>query len=342
MSNGKGKERAKASDEDGGDRPGESTDASSPTTNSIFDRVAASATGLARSAFATPSANELNDAVAASSTKSFPTNSNAAFGESSRASQESFFHGPQNRSAASFRGSQAQEHVSTAEAEFSSFLDEIEAFQPSIESNPQAVSSFEQAWVRPQIESDQTSTVVLDFPATSSHTVKDQEDIDGWEVLNILDNPIPESDSFYASQSLEDDIVEWNLTEEQRSMLRTLAKELFPTPEAHSTPDPLHPLNLLPAMVRSPDTHVGLPLADTNAEESYMYFGQASSQDEAQSLWMDQWEGVLTRYTDEVWGDLLPLIKEAQQEVEAIKEAPTSATEPKALRRLGLLLGHFK
>jgi len=42
-------------------------------------------------------------------------------------------------------------------------------------------------------------------------------------------------------------------------------------------------------------------------------------------------EGVLTRYTDEVWGGLLPLVKQARQEIEKwewrVYEGETDSTE---------------
>jgi len=58
-------------------------------------------------------------------------------------------------------------------------------------------------------------------------------------------------------------------------------------------------------------------------------------------VWRTQWEGVLGRYTDEVWGDLLPLVREARKEVEDIIEGK-GTEEPVALRRLKGILGHLQ
>lgn len=59
--------------------------------------------------------------------------------------------------------------------------------------------------------------------------------------------------------------------------------------------------------------------------------------------WREQWEGVLTRYTDEVWGGLLPLVREARREVEGMRKGGESGAEKSvALRRLGAILGHLQ
>jgi hypothetical protein len=63
---------------------------------------------------------------------------------------------------------------------------------------------------------------------------------------------------------------------------------------------------------------------------------------EAREHWREQWEGVLTRYTDEVWGGLLPLVKQAREEIEEMRNVGTVREKPTALRRLEAILGHLQ
>ncbi|TEY75940.1 hypothetical protein BOTCAL_0062g00150 [Botryotinia calthae] len=65
--------------------------------------------------------------------------------------------------------------------------------------------------------------------------------------------------------------------------------------------------------------------------------------------WKSDWEGVLKGYTDEVWGGLLPLVREAREEFKTEEEKSDGDKEGgnekgnlKALRRLGSVLGHLR
>ncbi|KAF7924327.1 uncharacterized protein EAE98_007378 [Botrytis deweyae] len=67
----------------------------------------------------------------------------------------------------------------------------------------------------------------------------------------------------------------------------------------------------------------------------------------AKEEWKSDWEGVLKGYTDEVWGGLIPLVREAREELQ-IEEEKGDGGEGnekgnlKALRRLGAVLGHLR
>lgn len=55
------------------------------------------------------------------------------------------------------------------------------------------------------------------------------------------------------------------------------------------------------------------------------------------------WQELLNRYHDEVWGDQLPLVKEARKEVQqAVAGGELHASELPALRRLRMVLGHVR
>jgi hypothetical protein len=317
MSDGKGKGRA-APDEDG-----KSSKADEPSQNSsMLARVAASATGLTRSAFAPPNSSEISGHAAAAILNSGKGQSPAASGgastawaESSKTSQPL---GPQAGGSASFRVGHNEEHVRQSENEFSEFLDGIDSFTPSEYASGGQVAggTFEETWSRSQTGQPQTPV---------ARTVAEQEGRDGEEVLAILSDPATGDEQFEAP-SEDDEDYDWGLSSEQLSHLRAMTKDILPPPEPHGNVSINDPLNLVPR----PDVIAGSQL-----------MGQPDVI--AMEQWRDQWEGVLTRYTDEVWGGLLPLVKEARREVETMKEgALESSTELKALKRLEAILGHLQ
>jgi hypothetical protein len=173
--------------------------------------------------------------------------------------------------------------------------------------------------------------------------VDEQQLHDGDAVLSILSDPSATMDELEDLQ-VEEEAFNWNLTDPQISQLRVIVDELFPPADPHISMSAEHPLNLVPSMASTSDTSHPLPLIDTNLEESYLYFGRDIPQGAAREMWMDQWEGVLTRYTDEVWGNLLPLVTEAREEINAMKENPSGSTleQSKALRRLRMVFNHVR
>ncbi|KAF5870750.1 uncharacterized protein Bfra_009303 [Botrytis fragariae] len=67
----------------------------------------------------------------------------------------------------------------------------------------------------------------------------------------------------------------------------------------------------------------------------------------AKEEWKSDWEGVLKGYTDEVWGGLIPLVREAREELKVEEEKGDGGEGKetgnlKALRRLGAVLGHLR
>lgn len=69
--------------------------------------------------------------------------------------------------------------------------------------------------------------------------------------------------------------------------------------------------------------------------------------EKAKEEWKSDWEGVLKRYTDEVWGGLIPLVREAREELKVEEEKGDGGQGKetqnlKALRRLGAVLGHLR
>ncbi|QSZ32884.1 hypothetical protein DSL72_002465 [Monilinia vaccinii-corymbosi] len=78
--------------------------------------------------------------------------------------------------------------------------------------------------------------------------------------------------------------------------------------------------------------------------------GGGQAQGNEMEKWKSDWEGVLNGYTDEVWGGLLPLVKEAREELEGKEEGneeeegkrKSERGELMALKRLELVLGHLR
>ncbi|KAG4435485.1 hypothetical protein IFR05_009024 [Cadophora sp. M221] len=316
MSSSKGKGRAEPSQ----DEPKLDSSYQNPSSPSLLSRVAASATGLTRDAFTTHNPNELNQQAAAalsnsnkSQTLSNPTTSSTAWAESSRASQAQ----PVSQASSSgLRTGHNEQHARTSESEFSNFLDGIDSFVPSESFGNIPISetsnNFDEAW-----ELSRDSHLPLHEPA--NRTVTKQEQQDGSEVLAILSDPSALDSQMEGPPPLDEDDenYDWGLTPAQITKLRELTKDILSVPPQHAKSSVDNPLNLLP---------------DFQGQEG------------AREQYVEEWEGVLNRYADEVWGGLAPLVREAKKEVEEAKAnqgRENEGNEMRAVRRLGAILGHL-
>ncbi|KAI0109617.1 hypothetical protein GGR51DRAFT_558310 [Nemania sp. FL0031] len=65
---------------------------------------------------------------------------------------------------------------------------------------------------------------------------------------------------------------------------------------------------------------------------------------EARDIWFSQWDNILSSYTDEVWGDLNPLVMAARQEIRSLSTSPEGSTTGglNAVRRLQQILAHVR
>lgn len=115
----------------------------------------------------------------------------------------------------------------------------------------------------------------------------------------------------------DDEDYDWEMTPAQIISLNELTKIILPAVPPHANTSVDNPLNLIPD-----------------------FQGQGGAREQ----FVEEWEGVLNRYADEVWGGLAPLVREARKEVEEAKANPTSedARDMKAVRRLGAILGHLR
>ncbi|XXG99092.1 Dynamin- GTPase protein [Hypoxylon texense] len=84
---------------------------------------------------------------------------------------------------------------------------------------------------------------------------------------------------------------------------------------------------------------------DNHSIQEYTDLFGTSDVEEAKSLWINQWRDVLSSYTDEVWGDLNPLVSLAREEVRPSRPSEDASLSPsklKALRRLQTILAHIR
>ncbi|OCL11609.1 hypothetical protein AOQ84DRAFT_184026 [Glonium stellatum] len=119
-------------------------------------------------------------------------------------------------------------------------------------------------------------------------------------------------------------------------------KASLPPPPTHQPILPDNPLNLKPDFAPFTATNAAfyqdIPEATSNLgseDESYMYF---TTQSERERL-ISEWDEVLNSYTDEVWGHMLPAVKEARSQLKEVKSG-SKRLDNKAVTRLRMILGH--
>lgn len=116
-------------------------------------------------------------------------------------------------------------------------------------------------------------------------------------------------------------------------------KSNLPPPPAHNNVPKNHPLNLR-------------PLSDAEKEslprdiQKYLEARSAAIErlsgmptEEEREDWLADWEDVLSDYSNQVWGDMLPTVKAAKSELEEVRNG-ASSLHPKTIARLKMILGH--
>lgn len=145
---------------------------------------------------------------------------------------------------------------------------------------------------------------------------------DGSDVVNLLSMPDDDMDF-----GLEDD----SLSPDEAERLRAA---LFSShaPSPRSGWDAL--LDFVPSFISRPEESSGR-LQYTGTRDPVA----------ARDTWLQQWDDVLSSYTDEVWGDLGPLVTAARAEVDELAHETSPGLpsgETKALDRLRLILAHVR
>ncbi|KAI6087896.1 hypothetical protein F4821DRAFT_235438 [Hypoxylon rubiginosum] len=151
---------------------------------------------------------------------------------------------------------------------------------------------------------------------------------DGMDVVDFLD-------SFDSSRYDEVYKTDITLTDDEQMMLR---HRLFEDSETGNTIDAPQRRQWENALNFFPGSG-----SDRRGMQEYTDLFGTSDVEEARSLWMDQWRRVLSSYTDEVWGDLSPLVDLARVEVSPSRPGEdASPSGLKALRRLQQILVHIR
>ncbi|SLM40700.1 hypothetical protein LPUS_11540 [Lasallia pustulata] len=121
-------------------------------------------------------------------------------------------------------------------------------------------------------------------------------------------------------------------------------KSQLPDPPTHGVPSPTNPLNLIPDLASQRMNGVvgatsSLSTSTNSEEESYMYhFTHPQSTPDV----LGPWTEVLSKYQDHVWGDMLPLVQQAREEIKEAKSGAGGALrDHPAVNRLRMILGHL-
>ncbi|MCJ1434647.1 hypothetical protein MMC27_004016 [Xylographa pallens] len=169
---------------------------------------------------------------------------------------------------------------------------------------------------------------------------------DGAEVVDLLSDTkgfvdeLP--DLSVDAESFDDYSESWKPSDVDRVNFYGIGNGLT-APPVHQPSSPTNPLNLLPDF-DSGYSFVNKDLMITVSTEPMTIENGLPSRSSADisRANFESWLDVLTRYQDDVWGDMLPLVKEARAQINITRaEAGTAPKNRPALRRLGMLLGHL-
>lgn len=288
-----------------------------PADDSVMSRIGNSAVSLSKSILkSTPTASDLASVATSEKAGSASSTRPSTVGESSSASLLP--------GANVFRSGQADTHAAAEEAAFSDFLDSTSVF---VATEP---TGLEKAWQVAASDERRRNTGKQPTDAAIS-SVADQQSRDGAEVVDLLsrtDEEFPRFDENVTASGPE---------------LDTLRQALFGDESAAqvSATDWNNILNFIPEFLRAP-SHGSRNLGLVGDSVSTLGVTEPA---EAGQLWIEQWNRVLTSYTNEVWGDLGDLVEEAREEVQQIEEKSNEDRSPpdtKALRRLQQILTHVR
>ncbi|KAK8095417.1 hypothetical protein PG999_013439 [Apiospora kogelbergensis] len=216
---------------------------------------------------------------------------------------------------AAFKSAHVEDHVASQEAAFSAFLDG-ENSQPS---------SFPAAYQDSIRDTLVNTSSTVETPSAAEHAQRD-----GMDVVKLLEstdyNSVAEPDEAGVTLPLDE--------------AAALRRALFPDQDSKN---PKHHdidwniLNFFPNFITDSSPRWGYT-------ELPNHMG-VTDPIEARDLWVNQWQNVLSGYTDEIWGDLGSLVDEARQEVEEASARDPDAVGPPempALRRLRQVLNHIR
>ena len=326
----------------------------------VAARIQASATGLVRQAILRPSASSATEDLASSAADAGKGGSGSS---SARPSQFTVSSMSSHEPSPSFRDSTDSAGRSDGSESFRSqpqFMEnaqngdrfDFEDFMsqgswPSSAGNPlgadrgeDLTSDKEKLVLQPHLSSaniqanSAIQSCLIDHPAPMGRVFANNE-TDGTAVVALLLDPtFPMDEEPIDVFAFGSESVPKNKTQSVQANIQTAA------PLNHVST--ITPLDLLPDF-RRPENDANatrsadLRTAMLNLPEGYLYDG---SQRQLNDGDIQPWLDMLNRYQDEVWGDMLPLVREAREEAKAAKEQIPH--DQPATRRLRMLLKHLE
>ena len=326
---------------------------------SMAARVGASASGLLREALLQPSASTLASTLAGSSTASKGESSPSASGSSdlalpfrSRApdallngetsngvgqstQQESFRSTPWNNSGLVLSSqTDIDAFMSTSTSQLPVSDDQL-AYGNGVAWSTKEYSKFPD---QPAIPSTQNVVGTLDRHVGG----------DGDAVVTLLSDPnfsVDDAPTNAFPTSNENDLAAYLFNDTQFTVQDAQRyKSHLPVPPTHVVPSPTNLLNLIPDFASrvTNDVDSATLSLSTIIQGAAGSFNYLSTQSQSIPDHLEPWMEVLTKYQDDVWGDMLPLVQQAREE---IKEAKSGAEgvlrDHPAAKRLRMILEHL-
>lgn len=343
----------------GKDKEGQPVHQNRKEPSSLVLRIASSASGLAKEFGGSSSGNELHNSLASASSLSSKLQNGSS--SSSPSTWTETFPLRNGRSVAngrlpnghalpsdesfrsiSFQHSQDQDFDDFLEGKSNFFHDTM---LNGNENLPSWTGEFQYLSLSNGYYSEES--ISSNGPASSHHSGYPEYD-DGAEVRMLLSDPDFMVDTRPADIMMEDSVEQTatNLLGDEYSPDEKRAadriKESLPPPPVHQRISPDNPLNLKPEFTQPTATNSafyqdipGMTSTLGSRDESYMYFATQSEREH----WVSEWDDVLNSYTDEVWGQMLPAVKEARSQLEEVK-AGSKRLDNNAVTRLRMILGH--
>jgi hypothetical protein len=257
-------------------------------------------------------------------------------GQSDLAPQESFRTQPTESSVAS---------------DYQDFIKDGPGLAAGLEINQSHLSSWTEDFRGRDFPNEQSQG--SDVPGGSSNE-RDQVDFgaleqydDGAEVRRLLSDPafnaLTDASDMMTMQepsaATVNDLFPQLFTAEEQTVVDKI-KSTLPAPPTYKSVPPNHPLNLRPRSNEEKES-IHQEILDFGPTESNESLTQTMFSNQAQrEEWVSEWDGVLNGYTDEVWGDLLPVVQAAKSQLEEVRTG-TSTLDHKAIARLKMILGHI-
>jgi hypothetical protein len=325
--NGKGKAR-----DDDADAPSAPEESDANGGQSLGSRIAASAAALARDAVSAP-AGFAADLASLSAGKAGGPSSSAGPSAAQHANAEpssSPSTSGRLRAGLEARSFREPRDAAAPTAEIQAFLhaDPIAA-NPFVEGASVISTGERHAWASEFLDEGATAA---QSEGPANHQPWEQLDDephedhrDGEAVRQLLSDPnfVAMTDVYDVEEPLAaDDLFPASLSVEEQYAVEKIRSDLPGAPVHRGVPVD-SPMNLLPSLE---------PRSTYNMDDVL----QSTRRDQL----LEEWSGVLRSYTDEVWGEMLPAVREVREELEEAKRG--GVLNDKALARLRMVLDHVR